>query len=65
MLAQTFARVRTNNWRRIFEGVKFPVGDEGYVTVAKMGVEATGILLGPVNVSGMIFNVYFTYEEGW
>ena len=65
MLAETFAQVRANNWRRIFEGVKFPVGEEGYVTVAKMGVEATGILLGPINVSGMVFNVYFTYSKDW
>ena len=64
-LAETFAQVRANNWRRIFEGVKFPIGDEGYVKVSKMGIEAAGILLGPVNVSGMWFNVYFTYSKDW
>ena len=64
-LAQTVAQVRGNGWKTFFEGIKFPVGNEGYVTVAKMGVEAKGILLGPINVGGMICRVYFSDSEDW
>lgn len=64
-LAQTVAQVRSGNWRMIFEGIKLPLGNEGYVTVAKIGVEATGILLGPINVGGMIFRVYYSYNPEW
>jgi hypothetical protein len=35
----------------------------GYVSIAKMGVEAMGILLGPINLSGMTFNVYFSFTK--
>jgi hypothetical protein len=63
-IAESSAHVRLNgfSWQNLLEGYKFPVGEEGYVTVAKMGVEVKGILLGPINVSGMVFNVYFAYN---
>jgi hypothetical protein len=66
-LAQTIGLFRAKgiNIGNLVEGFKFPVGEEGYVTVVKMGVEATGILLGPINVSGMTFNVYFSFTKDW
>jgi hypothetical protein len=60
-LAETFAQVAVNGWRTFFIGIKFPVA-EGYVSLAKIGVEAKGILLGPINVGGMTFNVYYNYQ---
>lgn len=61
-LAETIAQVRVNGWENLIVGLKFPL-KEGYVTVAKMGTEALGILLGPINVSGMVFNVYYAYSD--
>lgn len=64
-MAETIAQVRGSGWQFFFEGIKFPIGNEGYVTIAKMGVEAQGILLGPINAGGMIFRVYYSYSEDW
>lgn len=70
-LAEATAQVRIKgfNWKNIWEGIKFPVGKEmgeaGYVTLAKMGTEANGVLLGPINVNGMIFNAYYSFSEDW
>lgn len=66
-LAETTAQIRAKGfkWQEIWEGIKFPIGDEAYVTIAKMNVEAKGILLGPVNVGGMIYRVYLSYTEDW
>ena len=66
-LAETTAQIRVRGfkWKNILEGVKFPVGEESYVTISKMGIEAEGVLLGPVNVGGMIFNAYFSDNEEW
>lgn len=61
-LAQTIGQVGTYGFRRIFSGIKFPI-KAGYVTVREIGIEVKGTLLGPVNVYGMIYNVYFTYSE--
>jgi hypothetical protein len=63
-LAETVAQLTVNgfNWRNFIVGVKFPVGVAGescYVTNAAMATEAAGILLGPINVSGIVFNVYY------
>lgn len=62
VIAQTVGLVGTYGFKQGFSGVSFPVKN-GYVTVAEMGVEAKGILLGPINASGMTFNVYFTFIE--
>jgi hypothetical protein len=66
-LAQTIGLFRAKgiNIGNLVEGFKFPVGQEGYVTVVKMGVEAKGILLGQINVNGMTFNVYFSFTKDW
>jgi hypothetical protein len=55
-LAETYALVRTKGLGSTFEGISFPV-KAGYVTVAKMGHELTGILLGSINVSGNTYRV--------
>lgn len=63
-LAETISQlyIKGINWRNFLAGVRFPVGQAGescYVTNAAMATEAKGILLGPINVGGMIFNVYY------
>jgi hypothetical protein len=30
---------------------------------AEMGIEAKGIILGPLNVSGMVYKAYFDYSN--
>lgn len=59
-LAETIAQVTIKGFREVFKGIAFPV-KEGYVTIVEMGSEAKGILLGPVVVSGMAMNVYYSY----
>jgi hypothetical protein len=55
-LAQTYALVRTHGAGALFEGIRFPVKN-GYVTVAKMGRELKGIVLGSVNAGGNWYRV--------
>lgn len=67
-LAETVAQLTVNglNWRNFIAGVKFPVGEAGeacYVTNPAMIMEAKGILLGPINVGGIIFNVYYEHSK--
>jgi hypothetical protein len=59
-LAQTFALLKGNGFSidNALTGIRFPV-THGYVTVVKLGEEARGILLGPVTVGGLVFNVVF------
>ncbi len=66
-LAETIARMRSRGFKvgEIWEGIKFPVGNDGYVTIAKMRVEAKGILLGPLNVGGMMCNAFYAATEEW
>lgn len=67
-LAETVAQMATRgvNWRSLLVGLKFPFGTNGgtmYVTKAAMKTEAMGVLLGPINVGGMVFNVYYAYKS--
>ena len=67
-LAETVAQLSINGikWRNYLAGVKFPFGNDGsvvYVTRNAIKIEANGVLLGPINVSGMIYNVYYAYRE--
>jgi hypothetical protein len=39
------------------DGIKFPIAAQ-YTTVAALGGEVAGLLLGPINVGGMIYNAY-------
>lgn len=38
--------------------MKFPLGAKYEITVALLGTEVRGILLGPITVGGMVYNVY-------
>lgn len=58
-LAETVAQVGVNGFRHAVEGITFPVKN-GYVTLAGMRTEAAGMLLGPVNVGGMVYRVYLS-----
>ena len=59
-LAETVAQVTVKGWREAMVGVAFPVKN-GYVTVAGMKSEVAGIMLGPVNVAGMVYKAVFNY----
>ena len=64
-LAETFAQVCVNGARGIVQGLTFPVR-EGYVHVSgpiSMTAEARGMLLGPVNVGGMLHNAYHSLQR--
>lgn len=61
-LAQATALLRTKGLAGGIEAMCFPVRN-GYVTVAKMGQEVAGILLGPVNVGGTGYLVYFNAKR--
>lgn len=58
-MCETYALLRTQGFskRVLVEGVRFPI-DGRYTTVAKLGQEVAGVLLGPINVGGMIYNVF-------
>lgn len=58
-LAETYSQLRTRGLPGLPEGVRFPVAN-GYVTLAKLGTEASGFFLGPLNVSGNMYRVYYT-----
>ncbi len=63
-LAQTVAEISVYGIgkQQILNGISFPVKN-GYVTVTKMSIKATGVLLGPINVGGTIYKVYFNYSK--
>jgi hypothetical protein len=57
-IAETVAQVGVNGVRSGLRGVTFPVKN-GYVTLAEMGREVQGILLGPINVGGIAYSAYY------
>jgi hypothetical protein len=66
-LAETVAQMRVFgiNWQNFLVGIKFPFGNNGgmmYVSGAAMRTEALGVLLGPINLGGMIYNVYYAFK---
>jgi hypothetical protein len=59
-MAETYTQLRTRgfNMNALIEGITFPV-QAGYdITLASVAKEATGVLLGPINVGGMVWNVW-------
>lgn len=63
-LAETYAQLRISGFsgKYLLEGILFPI-DNGYeVTIACMRHEAAGILLGPINVGGMLYNVFVGFN---
>ena len=61
-LAETVAQVGTYGVKKVLVGIRFPI-DAGYVTLTQMATEAKGIFLGPINLSGMYFRVYFNRRK--
>lgn len=57
-IAEGVAQLTVHGVRSALKSVTFPVKN-GYVTLAELGAEARGILLGPINVGGMNFLAYF------
>jgi hypothetical protein len=59
-MCETYALLRANGFskQRLLEGVRFPIVSD-YTTVAALGGEVKGLLLGPINVGGMIYNVFY------
>ena len=59
-MCETYAMLRTRglDMNALVDSIKFPISSGGYtITLARMTSEAAGSLFGPVNVSGMIWNV--------
>ncbi len=61
-LAETIAQVIVNGLREVVTGLSFPVKN-GYVTLAQIGTEAKGLLLGSVSTGGISYLVYFNSTE--
>ena len=64
LMCETYALLRVHGFARknLIDGVVFPIRGQ-YTTVAAMGKEAVGLLLGPINVGGMIYQVYVNGVE--
>lgn len=64
-LAETIAKLRANGIspRYVVEGFRFPLGDGYQITYTALRHEAAGILLGPVTVSGSMYNVYYGIQQ--
>ena len=66
-LAETIAQLRVHGMsgEHILKGLKFPLQGTHYqITYAALGMEARGLLLGPVTVGGMLYNVYYGMRDG-
>lgn len=61
-LAETFAQACVNGPRGIIRGLTFPVRGN-YVTLSAIGAEVRGMLLGPINVGGMLYNAYVSIQR--
>ena len=64
-LAETVAMLRTQGLSResIVQGLRFPIKKQYNISWALIGTEARGILYGPVTVEGLVYNVYFDFED--
>ena len=64
-MAETYAQLRVSgiNLNSLLKGITFPLNGGYTITVTKAGSEAAGILLGPVNVGGMVWNVWMIQGE--
>ena len=58
-LAEGFSQLMVYGVRESLSAISFPVKG-GYVTIAGLKAEARGILLGPVVVSGLTYNVLYS-----
>lgn len=48
---------------QVLAGLKFPLGNRYMLSVVQLGAEARGILLGPITVGGMVYQVYYGLEK--
>lgn len=60
-LAETVGLLAGHGWKKenIFKGLIFPLNGHYNITISQMRAEAGGILLGPITVGSMIFNVFY------
>ena len=61
-LVETAAQLAVRGPRGLFTGLSFPV-QNGYVTVAQLGSESAGILLGSMNVGGMTYHAFYSTQR--
>lgn len=59
--AETVALMRKNGLspKSIVDGLRFPLNDYYEISITLLQHEATGVLLGPITVSGIAYNVYY------
>lgn len=59
-LAETYGQLRGYGLgkEQLLKGIKFPLGTKYEVTIAQLGAEVRGVLLGPITVGGMVYNVF-------
>lgn len=60
-MAETYAQFRVFGLDKehLLSGVKFPLGSHYKITASALANEARGLLLGPINVGGMVYTVYY------
>jgi len=63
--AETIGLLRAKGMSRdyIIEGFKFPLGNTYEITFTLLRHEAAGILLGPVVVGGLMYNVWYGVQR--
>jgi hypothetical protein len=47
---------------KLLDGMRFPIGKNYQIQLVSLGQEAKGILLGPLTVGEMVFNIYYGLE---
>jgi hypothetical protein len=57
-LAESYSLLRCQGLRGVVTGLKFPVSN-GYVTIASIAKEISGVFLGPILIGGTAYRVYF------
>lgn len=59
--AEVIALLRANGMTRenFLTGLKFPLQNNYEITITALASEAKGILLGPINAGGMLYNIYY------
>ena len=57
-LAETIAQAGVKGMRGVITRIKYPING-GYMTVAEIGTELKGILIGPINVGGATYMVAY------
>jgi hypothetical protein len=64
-MAETIALLRSRGLSRgtLLQGLRFPIGPRYNISWALIGTEAKGILLGPVTVEGMVYNVFYDLDD--